>query len=60
MNFLSNRMDVHAQADILNNARAVYEAFKEKYPNIADAWAERTHALKHFLKEWRAKGERVL
>mgnify|MGYP001177942661 CR=1 FL=1 len=57
MNFLSQRMDVHAQADILNNARAVYEAFKEKYPNIADAWAAREHATKRFLKEWRKKDE---
>jgi len=57
MNFLSNRMDFHAQADILNNSKEVYEAFRKHYPNVAQAWAAREHATKRFLKEWREKDE---
>ena len=38
MNFLDLRMDPHAQRDIRENARQVFELFKKHYPTIADEW----------------------
>ena len=55
MNFLSLRMDAHAQRDILENAHEVYRLFEREYPNIAKAWYERNSAVKGFLKGWRTK-----
>jgi len=57
MNFLSLRMDPHAQQDIRENAQAVYEIFEKEYPNIANEWAKREFAVKAFLKDWRALNE---
>jgi len=55
MNFLSLRMDAHAQADIRENANEIYKFFEQEYPNIAKVWRERDDAVKEFLKEWRKK-----
>jgi len=55
MNFLSLRMDAHAQQDIRENANNIYKLFEMEYPNIAKAWQEKNEAVKGFLKEWRAK-----
>lgn len=55
MNFLSLRMDAHAQRDIRENANEIYKLFEQAYPNIARRWLERESAVKGFLKEWRAK-----
>ena len=55
MNFLSNRTDEHAQADIRENANEIYKLFERTYPNIARRWLERESAVKQFMNEWRAK-----
>jgi thymidylate synthase (FAD) len=57
MNFLSLRMDPHAQQDIRENANEVYKLFEKEYPNIANEWAKREFAVKAFLKDWRALNE---
>ena len=38
MNFLTLRMDKHAQRDIRENAYVVYNSFRHNYPTIADAY----------------------
>jgi thymidylate synthase (FAD) len=55
MNFLSLRMDAHAQRDIRENANEIYKFFEKEYPNIARRWLERESAVKKFLDEWRTK-----
>jgi thymidylate synthase ThyX len=57
MNFLSNRMDVHAQADIRENANEIYELFEKEYPNIATAWFDENSAIKWFLADRRERNE---
>jgi thymidylate synthase (FAD) len=49
MNFLSLRMDPHAQQDIKENAKEVCKLFEGSYPTIARRWLEREAAIKKFL-----------
>jgi thymidylate synthase (FAD) len=53
MNFLSLRMDPHAQQDIRENAKEVCKLFENSYPTIARRWLEREAAIKKFLSERR-------
>jgi thymidylate synthase (FAD) len=56
MNFLSQREDEHAQADIHENAKQVFGIFQEHYPTIAEAWRKKDLEVKAFLRERRRWG----
>jgi thymidylate synthase (FAD) len=57
MNFLSLRMDVHAQKDIRENAEKIYKIFEEYYPTVAKAWKQKDSEVKEFLKARRTNAE---